>query len=272
MTSPTHRYGNSPLSRDDGDLPHQEVMRAGYTVLKGILNEGQLEYCRDAIDRLVVSQCEGFSATALASVGELDLVRSPLVDDDFFLFSVARASLVRQIVESVIGSYCLLHLQNAVINRPDRGHHQSAWHRDLPYLDRTCSSPLAVSALLCVDTFSIDSGCTWCLPGSHRVAGAPSDEFLARHAVAVEADAGDVILFDSMMFHRAGVNTSSFPRRAVNNVYSVGIIRQQIDLPRALGGRFSDDPELAIFLGYSSNAPVSAYEYRKQRLSRLDPA
>ena len=72
-----------------------------------------------------------------------------------------------------------------------------------------------------------------------------------------------------MLLHRVGSNQSVRPRRAVNNVYSVGIIRQRIDLPRALDGRYGDDPDLAIFLGYASNAPVSAAAYRLQRLHRL---
>jgi ectoine hydroxylase-related dioxygenase (phytanoyl-CoA dioxygenase family) len=171
----------------------------------------------------------------------------------------------------VIGQYTLLHLQNAIVNRPDRPHHQSIWHRDLPYLDRTSSRPLALSALFCVDDFSVESGGTSCVPGSHLIGEQPPDTFLAKHAVTIEADAGDVIVFDSMLLHRAGINRSSALRRAVNNVYSVGIIRQQIDLPRALAGRYADDPALAILLGYDSSAPASAEAYRLRRMARLEP-
>ena len=170
----------------------------------------------------------------------------------------------------MIGSYCLLHLQNAIVNQPGRAHHQSAWHRDLPYLDRTSSAPLAVSALFCIDEFTEETGATWCVPGSHVVADPPSDAFLATHSIAIEANAGDVIMFDSMLVHRAGANRSTKVRRGVNHVYSVGIIRQQIDLPRALDGRYVDDPQLAIFLGYTSNAPVSGEDYQRQRMQRLE--
>jgi ectoine hydroxylase-related dioxygenase (phytanoyl-CoA dioxygenase family) len=157
-------------------------------------------------------------------------------------------------------------LQNAIVNRPAQVHHQAAWHRDLPYLDRISSAPLAVSALFCIDDFTVENGATWCLPGSHLLAEPPSDRFLAGHSVAICAGAGDVIVFDSMLLHRAGANESTRPRRAVNHVYSVGIIRQQIDLPRALNGRHADDPHLAVLLGYASNAPVSADDYRSRRL------
>ena len=102
---------------------------------------------------------------------------------------------VENLVKHVIGGYTLLHLQNAIVNRPDRVH-QSVWHRDLPYLDRSSSAPLAVSALFCVDELSVQTGATWCIPGSQLVAEQPSEAILARRAVAIEANAGDVIVFD----------------------------------------------------------------------------
>ena len=271
MDTPTSRYGDeSPGSASD-DLAYEELLRVGYTVVRAVLNSSQLEYCRRAIDQQLQEQATSFTQDNLASIGELDMVRAPLVNDEFFLRAIATASQVLALARRVIGSYYLLHLQNAIVNGPNRPHHQSAWHRDLPYVDRTSSKPLALSALFCVDEFNASTGATWCIPGSHLFARVPSDSFLDKHAVAMEANAGDVVVFDSMLAHRAGTNTSTKPRRAVNNVYSVGIIRQQIDLPRALGGRYAEDPELVVLLGYASNAPDSADAYRLRRLDRLGP-
>lgn len=241
----------------------------GFTVLGGVLDSTELQQCREAVDTLLLMQAESFAHDELEAIGELDIVRAPLVDDDFFLFSVAMAPAVLDLVEHVVGNYCLLHLQNAIVNRPDRAHHQSNWHRDLPYLDRVSSAPLALSALFCIDEFSVDTGATSCIPGSHLVANPPPEAFLASHSLSMEAGAGDVIVFDSMLLHRAGANHSANPRRGINNVYSVGIIRQQIDLPRAMEGRHADDPRLSVFLGYDSNAAVSADDYRRRRVRRL---
>ena len=258
-------------NRYSHDMRLEELHRSGFTILGAVLDNTELQRCREAIDALLVMQAESFSDDELESIGELDVVRAPLIDDDFFLFSVAMASPVLDLVKRVVGDYCLLHLQNAIVNRPNRAHHQSSWHRDLPYLDRVASTPLALSALFCIDEFSVHNGATWCIPGSHLVAAPPPESFLERDAAPMEARAGDVIVFDSMLLHRAGANRSTGVRRGINNVYSVGIIRQQIDLPRAMNGRHVDDPRLAIFLGYSSYAPVSADDYRRRRLRRLRP-
>ena len=58
----------------------------------------------------------------------------------------------------------------------------------------------------------------------------PSESVAAELDTAVSAEPGSFIVFDSMVFHRAGENRSGRPRRAVNQVFSVPIIAQQISL------------------------------------------
>ena len=87
----------------------------------------------------------------------------------------------------------------------------------------------------------------------------------------VVADRGSFVVFDSMLFHRAGVNRTEGMRRAVNHVYTIPLIAQQISLPAALGGRYSDDPALARLLGYDSTPAASVPEWRQRRLNRSAP-
>jgi len=79
---------------------------------------------------------------------------------------------------------------------------------------------------------------------------------------------GSFIVFDAMLFHRAGANVSDRPRRAVNQVFSVPVIAQQISLPAALGGRYADDPALARLFGYEVAPPPSVAAWRERRLAR----
>jgi hypothetical protein len=48
----------------------------------------------------------------------------------------------------------VLHLQNGIINMPNEEHHQSSWHRDLPYQNWTSSEPLACNVFYCLDNFN----------------------------------------------------------------------------------------------------------------------
>ena len=90
--------------------------------------------------------------------------------------------------------------------------------------------PLAISALLCIDPFRPSTGATTVLPGSHRVERFPSEAVTRKLEVAVEAPAGSFIVFDAMLFHRAGHNVSGAPRRAVNHVYGLPILAQQVSI------------------------------------------
>ncbi len=84
----------------------------------------------------------------------------------------------------------------------------------------------------------------------------------------VNAPAGSVIVFDAMLYHRAGDNKSPKPRRAINHVFTIPILKQQIDLPRGLDGKFRDDPELARLFGYDSAVRGSVREWRDSRHER----
>ena len=46
--------------------------------------------------------------------------------------------------------------------------------------------------------------------------------------IQIEANAGDVLFFDSMLWHRSGNNTSDNPRRAINQQYTKPFINQQL--------------------------------------------
>jgi ectoine hydroxylase-related dioxygenase (phytanoyl-CoA dioxygenase family) len=130
------------------------------------------------------------------------------------------------------------------------------------------SRPLAISVLFCIDPFRPETGATTVLPASHRVEAFPSDETAAALDTSIAADAGSFIVFDSMLFHRAGSNRSGRPRRAVNQVFSVPIIAQQVSLPAMLKGKYADDPALARLLGYHSGPADSVVGWRERRLAR----
>jgi ectoine hydroxylase-related dioxygenase (phytanoyl-CoA dioxygenase family) len=110
-----------------------------------------------------------------------------------------------------------------------------AWHQDeshIPTRDRSLTA-----AWLALDDATVDNGCLWVIPGSHRRGvlyptrdvddvrfdGTPeaygfpySDE----EAVPVEVSAGTAVIFDGYLLHRSLPNHSrGHPRRALVNHY-----------------------------------------------------
>ena len=193
------------------------------------------------------------------------MCRIPLKYDDYFI-NIATNKTVLEIVEKILGSFYILNLQNAIINRPNEEHHQSSWHRDLPYQNWTISKPLSINALFCIDDFSVETGGTIVVPYTHKTEVLPSDKYIKRHAITATAKAGSVIVFDSMLFYKAGYNSSNIIRRAVNHQYQIPLLKQFYDFPKALKGKFSDDKFLAQLLGYTSQVPLDDVEWRKRRI------
>jgi ectoine hydroxylase-related dioxygenase (phytanoyl-CoA dioxygenase family) len=164
--------------------------------------------------------------------------------------------------------------QNAIINRPTDAHYQVTWHRDLNYQHWVSSRPLAISALYAIDDFSDLTGGTLLIPASHKSEEFPSPEYIAAHQVGLTAKAGSILVFDAMLFHRSGTNRSQIIRRAVNHIYTLPLIKQQISFPRMLNGKFGDDPWLRYFLGYDSETGDSVQAWREHKLGirRTAPA
>lgn len=243
----------------------EQIRINGYTVIEQTLNCEQTTLLAEELDRWHEQQASQYSAGALERIGEAAIVRAPLVQSGPYRELAAQPDVLA-LVRALIGDYVQLHLQNGILNLPQREHHQRAWHRDLPYQNFEISTPLAISALYALDDFTLQSGGTELLPFSHRLAQVPSPVFLEANKVQIVAPAGSVIVFDSMVIHRAGANVSNAIRRGVNHVFTVPLLKQQIDLPRAMEEP-PQDPRLRQLFGYSAAVPASETEYRRGRMA-----
>jgi ectoine hydroxylase-related dioxygenase (phytanoyl-CoA dioxygenase family) len=249
------------------EMACEEISILGYTIINDVLSEKELEVIRAKLDDAYEIQKNQFGEKNLTQINEEYLVRCPLLHDSVFL-QLAINKKVLEFVEFILGNYFILNLQNGIINMPKEFHHQSSWHKDLPYQNFVISNPLAISALFCIDDFNDQTGGTFILPYSHKIEASPSSHFVNKHKIQVNAPAGSVILFDSMLLHKAGYNQSDKIRRGINNIYSTPILKQQINLPSSLNGKYSDDAFLSKFLGYQSDAPLSVQDFRNKRLNK----
>jgi ectoine hydroxylase-related dioxygenase (phytanoyl-CoA dioxygenase family) len=108
-----------------------------------------------------------------------------------------------------------------------------AWHQDERYIPTRDRS--LIGAWIALDDATVENGCLWVLPGSHRRGVLhptrdhgrpdefdPSDEafgFDDGGAVPVELRTGDVVFFNGYLLHRSLRNRSTGTRRALVNHY-----------------------------------------------------
>ncbi len=78
-------------------------------------------------------------------------------------------------------------------------------------------------------------------------------------------------MFNSNLWHAAGVNRSDRPRRALTLAFTRPFVKQQLDYPRALGYDRGDSfsPALRQLLGYNARVPSSLDEWYQPLDKRL---
>jgi ectoine hydroxylase-related dioxygenase (phytanoyl-CoA dioxygenase family) len=267
MNDPILHFGVTESSQalNDLDVHAEEIRLRGYTVLESKMSIGSISDMRNRIMPVVNKQTEEFGGSeAMRSIGDANTARAMLAYDATFLDLVTNTRLLG-VIERVLGRYFVLSQQNSIVIYPQETHHQIRFHRDLPYQHFVSSRPLAVNALFCADSFTVENGATVVIPGSHKYEPFPSDEVVRRLETPITAAAGSFIILDAMTFHRGGRNVTNQPRHGVNHVFVHPYMRQQIDLPALLNGRFSDDPKIAKLLGYGLETPASVTEWRQRR-------
>jgi ectoine hydroxylase-related dioxygenase (phytanoyl-CoA dioxygenase family) len=252
------------ILQDGLDANVEELEYNGYTVISSGISSAELTTIREGVDRSYERQLTESIAASAVLKSDNDILRCPLAYDDIFL-KIASAAPLMELCRRVIGTNFVLLQQNAIINRPTTKEYQSRWHRDLLYQHFVTTKKLALNALFCVDDFSFETGGTVVLPGTHRVEAFPSSRFVKIYEKVLNAAAGSIVVLDAMLFHRSGYNISTQNRRGVNHVIGRPLLVQQLDLPRILNGKHSEDPFLRRYLGYQWNPAPDVATWRSQR-------
>lgn len=262
-------YGVAADRRQDGghERIQEELLVRGFSVIESVLDETEIVELIDAMDRIYRKQCEEVGGEdQLRRINDADIVRCLLAYDESYMRLATHPALM-SVIKSVLGENFVILMQNGIINRPDRKQFQTAWHRDLNYQHWVSTRPLALSTLVTLEDFKEKTGGTAFLPSSHRFENFPSDQFIRNGQVTPQVPKGSFIVFDSMTFHRAGVNRSDRIRRGVNHVFGAPILSQQVDIPAMLGRDAPDDPWLAGFLGYRWNPVQDVAAWRRRKIS-----
>jgi ectoine hydroxylase-related dioxygenase (phytanoyl-CoA dioxygenase family) len=267
---PLPRYGVRLANRAPDRLAEaaETLSLLGYAVVESGLSETQLDALREGCAALRAANSRRYGAELLRDIGEADLVRCPLADHPGFL-SLAMNPAILSLCEQLLGPGFILNQQNLIVNPAgSETYSQAAYHRDLPYQHFVSSRPLAINALFCLDAFTQENGATLVIPASHKQEAFPSDPVIAAQARQIAAPAGSFLVLDCMTYHCGGRNRSALDRRAVNHVYSIAMLRQQIDLPRHLGPGFSGDPATRRLLGFDHPSALSVEEFIGGRKAR----
>lgn len=243
----------------------EELDILGYTVIENVLSKEEVATVTEkilAVNELQKKEAEPFFD--ITKTDENNIARAPFIYDDYF-YKLLNHPEVIGFVKEVLGNYFVLQTQNGVIVYPHLQHSMSRWHRDLSHQDFVANPPIAVNAFFAITPFNAQTGATMLIPHSHKIAYPPSQEYREKHAISVEAPAGSVFFFNTMMYHQTGRNASDGPRIGLSHMYTKYFVKQQMDIPAMLKFNKPEDPFMRMLLGFDSWVPTDVLEFRKQR-------
>jgi len=226
--------------------------RDGYFVRERVLGEAELARVRAAVERVHARVSEAATAEDAAGIERIDgkryqdllgsLVKwewqearsdvrsmEPFLHLDPELDSLVDDPRLWQPTAALCGSDALaLFTDKLNFKRP--GGAPFPWHQDSPYFAFECPHvERLVSLQVYLDDASVENGCLWMIPGSHRGGRLPCFEdrgTLGRlytdveralpgaELVPIEAPAGSVIWFNGDVVHGSRRNRSAASRRA----------------------------------------------------------
>lgn len=266
VTVPGSSYGIILRDEAQSDLEKaaEQIRNLGYAVIDSGYSDKQIADISAAFDDTRDRYIAKYGEARLRHIDEFYTVRSmPTQESATFIRLALNENLISTLKHVLSGKF-IINQQNGIVNPPGEKYNQGAWHRDLPYQHFVSSRPLAVNALYCIDNFTLENGATFVLPASHKSERFPSESYVSRNALQVEAKAGCYILIDCMLFHAGGFNSTSLARRAVNHVYNIPFFKQQISLPPNVPVESLTEEERAIF-GFNNVEPSTVEEFLSKR-------
>lgn len=267
-TQTIQRYGGKnhkqKMINDNIKINFEKFIELGFCTIENVLNLSTIQVYKKKLQNIYDIQTNEFGIQKLETIKENNIVRSPLLYDKSFLQIIYNETIIK-IVKKILGEHAILSLQNSIIIPPNEKHHQSFFHRDIIHQDFTTSKPIGINLYFCLDDYSESNGGTCFIPFSHKMEKMPD----SYKEVYPEVTAGSIILFDSMIYHKAGVNTSSNYRYGINNMFTLPFIKQQINFPHALKGEFSEEYPINRILGYHSREYYDVSHFRSERYKRL---
>tara|TARA_R110000751_G_scaffold94680_2_gene184820 strand:+ start:1401 stop:2186 length:786 start_codon:yes stop_codon:yes gene_type:complete len=178
-----------------------------------------------------------------------------------FLEFLIKENFIKDLEDHYFKSNCILNSLSALNNIPHQPNFSSLIHRDLRFYSYNLST--MVNCLLMVDDFTIKNGGTHLLPYSHLKKEKPTDEEFFSKSIQATGKSGDILVFNSNVWHSTGLNTTNKDRRGIPITLSRSFMKQLLDYPRAIGYDKMENFDLKLqqLLGYHSRVPSSLDEW-----------
>jgi ectoine hydroxylase-related dioxygenase (phytanoyl-CoA dioxygenase family) len=236
----------------------------GYTILRNWVGSAWINKFKEILPELFWehSELRKENNNGIISSG---VAMNVLVSDDLFiefLQEMLDRGLIKDLEENYFNRSCILNSFTALNNVPSESKlfHKKV-HRDVS--GYSGSIPILLNMLVMVHDFTIENGGTLILPKSHLKEEEPTEEFWNKNNISLIGKAGDLVIWNSNVYHASGINKTQNDRIAIPITLSLPYYKQLLDYPRAIGlERQSEfNSKMQELLGYHSMMASSVKEW-----------
>jgi hypothetical protein len=248
-----------------GSIEHlvEQIREKGYVKIPKYLSEKEI----DALRTLAVTQYEAVKEidsredTPYLNQGHKTLYN--LQNKDIrFLKPVLSSELIRRVLVVLLNDpwYRQIpatepnYILRSVIARSG-GPQAMPLHID-SFIPSSGSHVWSAQAAIILEPQKIVNGCTIVVPGSHRIDRYASPTDLV-NSVPIESEPGDVVIWDSRLWHGTTANTTSGTRWSIVATFTRWWIKQNYEIARNLPQKIYDllTPSEKSMMGYCSLPP-----------------
>jgi len=249
-----------------------ELKEKGFTMFPSFFDEAFMAEVSSSVDRSY-QLCRSIQIRNGISEVTDGTVHHLLLDKDEpayleILHRVCQSDIYSFIKEFFNGNF-ILNTYGGVINLPSKPSYVANIHKDIRFFSE--DFPFMINLLIMLDDFTLENGATYFLSGSHKKKDKPSDEEFYSKADRAVGKRGNIILFNSNLWHAAGLNKTNISRRAITINLSKPFFKQQMDYSRSIGYEKVEvmSNELKQILGYYSRTPTNLDEWYQKPENRF---
>jgi len=248
-----------------------ELKEKGYTLMPSFFDKNYMDTVSDSIDNSYkfcreIQIKNGIDAVTNGTVHHL-----LATNDNIYLDILEKISNspVYEFIKKYFNGNFIVNSYGGVINITSTPSYVANVHRDIRFFSG--DFPLMLNMLIMLDDFTLENGATYLLAKSHLKEERPSDKLFYEQSDRAIGKKGDVLFFNSNLWHAAGINTTDNVRRAITITFTKPFMKQQLDYSRAIGYENVQKLSTALqqVIGFYSRIPSNLDEWYQKPEERF---
>ncbi len=238
-----------------------ELELYGYTVVEDVMPEAFFDELRETILRLGEEDRQAGKRIPLAGADGGSYLVTWLLARGRIFEQAVQAEKPLALVTYLLGESCQISSNHGHVRV--QGDPPQGMHLDTPMVPEPVPEhPVTCNMMWVTDDFSLESGATLVVPGSHKKRSHPPGRAI-RQAIPLEAKKGSVAVFSGNLWHSAGARTIPGERVGMTVYFQRMFLRPQEDLNAVISDEVvaRNPPRFAHLIGRNNPYPARDYGF-----------